>query len=169
MRPAQDEFAPPYQSYVARVPDTDLVQYLMQQREAFGTLLEGVSPDRESFRYADGKWTIKQLVQHVIDSERVFAYRILSFARGEDTPLPGFDENVYAAAGDAAHRSLHDLRSEFDVVRAGTIHLLRSLQEDDYLRRGTASGWEVTVRALAFIIAGHCAHHMAMLRERYAV
>ncbi|MDX1477308.1 MAG: DinB family protein [Saprospiraceae bacterium] len=166
-RPAQDEYASFYQGYVARVPDVDLVQYLTAQQGAFVQLLSAIPPAREAFRYAEGKWTIKQLVQHVIDSERVFAYRVLAFARGEQQPLPGFEENDYAAAATAAHRQLEDLILEFGAVRSATIQLLRSLEDADYDKRGTASGAGVTVRALAFIIAGHCAHHMAILRERY--
>lgn len=169
MRPGQDEYAAFYHKYVQLVPDGAIHETLSSQQIEFESMLSGVSLEREEFCYADGKWSVKQVVQHVIDTERVFAYRMLAFSRGDQTSLPGFDENAYAAAAPLSHRSLSALRLEFEAVRKSTHSLVDSLTPDQFIMRGKASDSPVSVRGLAFIIAGHCAHHMKILRERYAV
>ena len=123
--------------------------------------------DKFDYRYAEGKWTIKDIIQHLIDSERVFAYRAMRFARNDNTILPGFDENSYADATNAGNRSIQELLTEMALVRQCTITLFKSFTKDDLLKMGTASDNKVSVRALGFIIIGHQNHHIEIFTERY--
>jgi hypothetical protein len=166
-RPAQDEYAAYYEKYVSLVPAGDVVETLRRQLDETLALLGGIGEERADSRYAPEKWSIKELVGHVIDAERIFAYRALRIARGDQTPLPGFEQDDYIATGNFGARTLADLSEEFALVRRSTIELLRHLDEAAWLRRGTASDNEVSVRALAHILAGHEAHHVRILRERY--
>jgi hypothetical protein len=166
-RPQADEHAPYYGKYIARVPDGDLTSLLREQLMDTVALLRGVAPDRADFAYGPGKWSIKEVVGHMIDVERVMAYRALRFARNDKTDLPGFDENAYAQFSGAASRTLGDLLEEFQVVRSSTIHLARHLSAEALARRGSANGTPASVRALLYIIAGHERHHAELLRERY--
>jgi|SRR6185437_5577399 uncharacterized damage-inducible protein DinB len=167
MHPKADEHAPYYARYIERVPSGDLVTVLRDQSMETVALLRDVSPELANFAYAPGKWTVKEVVGHVIDSERIFAYRALRFARGDSTELAGFEQDPYVPAGNFGRRSLGDLLEELQVVRAATIHLVRHATDEVLSRRGIASGKEVTVRALFYIIAGHERHHVGLLRERY--
>ena len=166
-RPGSDEYAPHYGPYVALVPSEDLLTVLTDQAQATQRLLAGVSEERALYRYAPGKWSVKEVVGHVSDAERIFAYRALRFARGDRTPLPGFDEEAYAPAGRFDARPLGDLAAELDSVRKATVALFSGLDAEALVRRGPANNNEVSVRALAYVIAGHERHHMAILRERY--
>lgn len=168
-RPAATEYAPNYGGYVSRVPEGDLIGLLETQRRETQSLLAGLTEAQALHRYAPGKWSVKEVIGHVADSERVFCYRAMRFARGDQTPLPGFDENLYAPAGRFDARPLSDLAAELDAVRRATLALLRSFDVEALARRGTANGKEVSVRALAYIIAGHERHHLAILRERYGI
>ena len=160
---------PPGRPYVDLVADPDVLDALALQQADAIRLLESVDEKRADFAYAAGKWSVKQVVNHVIDTERVFAYRALCIARNDLRPLPGFDENDYAAYAPAATLTLRELRSEFQAVRSATICLFRNLLEEAWLRRGTANQYEVSVRGIAFQIAGHERHHVKILRERYLV
>lgn len=166
-RPQADEHAPYYGKYVGRVPEGDLTSVLREQVLETAALLRTVSPDRADFAYEPGKWTVKEVVGHMVDVERVMAFRALWFARGDDTGLPGFDENAWAAQAGSARRTLPDLLEELQVVRSSTIHLARHLSPEALARRGSANGTPVSVRALFYIIAGHERHHVELLRERY--
>jgi len=166
-RPQADEHASYYGRYIARVPDGDLVSLLRERIADTTALLRRVPAERSNFAYAPGKWSVKQVVGHMSDVERVMAYRALWFARHDSSDLPGFDENAWMDAADFATRSLDDLIEEFEAVRASTIHLASHLSADALARRGSASGNSVTVRALFYIIAGHERHHAELLRERY--
>jgi uncharacterized damage-inducible protein DinB len=168
-RPGGDEYAPFYAGYIAGVPEGGLLEFLDHQLNTLMTLFTELSEAQGDHAYAPGKWTIKDVIQHVTDAERVFAYRLLRIARGDTTPLPGFDENAYAAESGASRRTVADLAAEFATVRRATQSLLRSLTPDTAARRGTASGATVSVRALAWMIAGHANHHLEILRERYGV
>ncbi len=165
--PAADEYAPFYAGYIARVPGDDALAPLAAQESETAELLAGLSEEQAAFRYAPGKWSVKQVAAHLSDAERVFAYRALRIARGDRTPLPGFDENAYAAEAGADARPLADLAAELRAVRAATLALFRGLDPAALLRRGTANGVPVTVRAAAWIIAGHERHHLGILRDRY--
>lgn len=156
-----------YSRYVARVPDGDIAGTLATQIDETVALLAGLSEDQAHHRYAPGKWSIKEVLGHVADAERVFAYRMLRFARGDATPLAGFDENAYVPAGRFDDRPLPDLLAELQSVRTATVALLRGLPADALDRRGTANGVAITVRALAWVTAGHELHHRHILAERY--
>jgi hypothetical protein len=168
-RPAPGEYAERYAPYVARVPDGGLMGVLERQAEETRALLAGLSEAEAEQAYAPGKWTIKEVVGHLSDAERVFSYRALRFGRGDTAELAGFDENAYVPAGTFGARSLAGLLEEFVAVRQATIWLLNTLPPEAWLRRGVASGHEVTVRALGYITAGHELHHRAILEERYRV
>lgn len=165
--PADDEYATPYAGYVARVPAGDIVSTIRGQLPATLSFLRALDPARTVRGYAPGKWSVRDIVQHMSDTERVMSYRALRFARGDTTPLPGFDESTYAPVAGAGARSMESLLAEFETVRASTVALLDGLPEEAWTRRGTASGMAVTVRGLAWIIAGHERHHVAIIRERY--
>jgi uncharacterized damage-inducible protein DinB len=166
-RPQETEYAPYYGRYVSRVPDGDVAATLEAQLAETLALVRGIPEARGTHRYGPDKWSIKQVLGHVIDAERIFAYRLLRIARGDATPLPGFEENDYVRHADFDRLTLADLAAELEAVRRATLFLLRHLEPDALARRGTASGFPVTARALAFIIAGHERHHVGMLRERY--
>lgn len=166
-RPDAGEYASSYSSYLSRVPDGDLLRTLESQRRETQQLLAGLSEQQARHRYAPGKWSIKEVIGHVADAERVFCYRALTFARGGAQALPGFDEQAWAPAGKFDSRSLADLAAELDAVRRATIALFSGLPRETMAHRGVANNNPVTVRALAWIIAGHERHHVAILRERY--
>jgi uncharacterized protein YciI len=167
-RPDESEYAPYAKAYVELVAGSDVIEALATQQEDFGALLQSMDDVRASvLTYALGKWTVKQVVNHVIDSERVFAYRALCIARNDLRPLAGFEQDDYAQNGPSAALPVRSLLDEFRAVRAATTWLFRNLPEEAWLRRGTANQYEVTVRGLAYHIAGHERHHAKSLRERY--
>lgn len=167
VKPGADEYAPYYGTYVSLVPEGDVVEVMGRQLAEVEELLGGVEESRGSHTYAPGKWTIRQLTGHVVDCERIFAYRAMAIARGERQPLPGMDQDEYMAASDFDSRALADLAAEFAHARAANILMFRGLPEAAWLRRGVASEKEVTVRGLAHILVGHAAHHLNVLRARY--
>ena len=166
-RPAATDFAPYYGRYIDTVPDGDLIETLGRQRAEMRQLLGGIDEQKARHRYAPEKWSVAEVLGHVIDAERVFSYRAVTFARGDTAQLPSFDENGWAAVSNAGQRSIKSLLEEYDAVRASTISLFKSFTDSEYARSGVASQNPVTVRALAFIIAGHERHHLEILRERY--
>jgi hypothetical protein len=166
-RPDATEYAPDYEKYVSLVPAGDVVETLSRQIEETLALLRPVSEEQAGGAYEAGKWSVKEVVGHLLDAERVFAYRALRFARGDRTPLPGFEQDDYVAGGGFNARTLSDLLDEFAAVRRATVALLRGLDSAAWLRRGTANDSEASVRAIAHIIAGHERHHARVLRERY--
>lgn len=165
--PVAGEYAPYYDRYVSKVPAGDLLGTLESQRRETQLLLAGLSEQKALHRYAPGKWSIKEVIGHVTDAERVFCYRALSFARGDTNPLPSFDEQAWAPAGHFDARPLAELAAELDAVRRATIALFAGLPREALARRGVASNNAVSVQALAWIIAGHERHHVAILREWY--
>ena len=166
-RPAAKEFAAYYSTYVDLITSDDILGTLQAQLDVTLSALTGISEEKSLHRYAADKWSIRQLLNHVADTERVFAYRALWFARGFDTALPGFDQNVAVPAAAAEQFSWASHVEDFRAVRAATLTFFRNLPEEAWDRSGVASGNPVTVRALAYIIAGHVAHHIAILQERY--
>lgn len=151
------------------MPDGDLLRFLTTQLEELTACYAALGEDRGDHAYAPGKWTVKEVMGHVTDAERIFAYRALRLARGDATPLPGFDENAYTPASGAAHRTVADLAAEFATVRRATQSLLGTFTPETAARRGTASGQVASARSIAWVIAGHAAHHLRLLRERYGV
>ena len=166
-RPADSEYAPFYAGYVARVPDGDVVALLRAQLGETLALLRDVPESRGGFRYAEGKWSIKEVVGLLADTERVMTYRALCIARGDRTPLPGFDENAFVRHASFDARTLTSLLAELELVRAASIALFETMTAEEAARVGTANDREVSARALAYIVAGHERHHVALLRERY--
>jgi len=166
-RPEPTEYAEYYGSYIAKVAGTDLLGVLESQRMQMLQLFAGRSEKDGSFRYAVGKWTVKEVLGHITDTERIFAYRALRFARADRTSLPGFEQDDYVSNGGFDRRTLASLAEEFAAVRSASIALFGSFYEEILARRGMANQKEVSVRALAFITAGHQIHHRAILEERY--
>ena len=165
--PLENEYAPYYQNYVSQAPEEDILPAMRSQVDALDVLLDRVAPDRETYRYAEGKWSIREIIGHLIDGERVFGYRVLCIARGETQNLPGFDQDQYMLSAPFDRIDLEDLLSEFRLVRLSNIAMLRTLDEAAWMRMGTANGSPVSVRALVYIMVGHVRHHMSVLRERY--
>ena len=168
-RPLESEYAPYYQSYITRVTEEEVLPVLRTQLDELDVLLGRVTPERETYAYAEGKWSIRELAGHLIDAERVFGYRAFCIARGETRNLPGFDENEYMLRAPYNQIDLEDLLSELRLVRLANIAMLRNLDDQAWMLIGTANDAQVSVRALAFIIAGHVRHHMGVLRERYGL
>lgn len=167
MRPKPNEHAPYYSAYIDRVANDDIVGELETQLEETLAFLSGISEEKSLYRYAPDKWSIRQLLSHVDDTERVFVFRALWFARGFPDPLPSFDQNICVAAAEADNISWASHIDEFRAVRMATLSFFRNLPEEAWSRSGIASDNSFTVRALAYIVAGHLAHHKAILRERY--
>ena len=165
--PAEGEFAPYYGRYIGQVPSGDVIDTLRSQFRETVALLRGIEPSRTTTGYAPGKWSIRDVVLHMADTERVMGYRALRIARGDTTPLASFDENTFAPMAGANARSMESLLGELEAVRHATIAMLEGFPAEAWARWGTASDKSVTVRALAWIIAGHERHHMSIIRERY--
>ena len=156
-----------FHSYIQQVPDGDILRILDHQLAGFHAFFLGLSDEQWAFRYAEGKWSVKQVVGHMIDSERVFSYRALVFGRNDATDLPGFEEDDYVAEASSDARAPMDLMEEFDLVRRSTIVMLRGMPEGALARLGTANGLLVSVGALAWSMAGHVEHHVKVVGERY--
>jgi hypothetical protein len=167
VRPAADEHIEYYGKYIALVREADAIAALRAEVDDTLALLRTIPEAQGSQRYAPGKWSIRQVVAHLIDDERVFAYRALRFARADETPVPGFDEVTYAESAGADQRTLRSLVDEYESLRRADIAMFEGLPEAAWVRRGSANGNAISVRALAFIIAGHGRHHAGLLRERY--
>jgi uncharacterized damage-inducible protein DinB len=166
-RPMPGDLPAFYQRYIDQADGRDLLEALSTASEHTWAAVRRIPPEKAHFRYAPGKWTIEQLVQHLIDSERVFAYRALRFARNDNTDLPGFDEDAWAAATEGILRSLRVIMVEHDAVRNASITLFQGLSADELQRTGTANGNRFSVAALGWAIAGHAMHHVKVLNERY--
>lgn len=166
-RPEPNEYAPYYAGYIALVPGDDAVAALEAQRLHMMQMLSARSEREGNFRYGADKWSVKEVLGHMADAERVFTYRAMRIGRGDQTPLPGFEQDDYVKNGGFGDRKLADLAEEFAAIRGASIALFRSLNDAAWMRRGTASGKEVSVRALAFMTAGHELHHQRILEERY--
>lgn len=166
-RPEETEYFAYYGKYVSLVPDNNILEVLSSQLDETLALLRSIPETHEAFRYAEGKWSVRELVGHIIDTERIFAYRALRFARNDATPLPGYEQDDYIRNASFDACSLADLATEFESVRRSTLFLFKHLDGEAWMRRGVASDNEVSVRALAYIIAGHELHHRGILRDRY--
>ena len=166
-RPDPSEYAPYYGRYIELVPEGSIVEILRTQVRGTLDLLRSLPEANGNHRYAPGKWSIKQVVGHVTDGERVFSYRALRFGRGDATQLPGFEQDDYARDGGFDVRTLQHLSDELEAVRRATVRLYEGFSEEESLRKGIASSNPVSVRALAYIIAGHELHHVKILKEKY--
>lgn len=163
----KDEYAPYYQSYVELVSDGDYHNLLEEGIDKTIDLVSQLSEEQGMFRYADGKWTVKELLGHMADTERIMTHRLLSIVRGDAESLPGFDEEIYVQAASFNEQTINDLLQNLQAVRSSTIHLVKSIDADSMLKSGTANNANVTARAIIVIILGHELHHCNILRERY--
>jgi hypothetical protein len=168
-RPEPGEYLPYFDRYLALIDEDDILGLLEHQIGEIQALLGGLSEEKSLYRYEPGKWTVRAVVDHLIDLERIFGYRVLSISRGETQSLPGFDENRYAAASDADHRDLGSLLDELAVARRSNLAMMRRFDDGAWRRIGTANGGPMSPRALAFMMAGHQRHHMRILKERYGI
>ncbi|MEO8594416.1 MAG: DinB family protein [Candidatus Solibacter sp.] len=168
-KPPTAEYASYFGRYVDLVPEGEIAGTLASQMERTLNTLRQVSDEDSLKRYAAGKWSIREVVGHMIDAERIFAYRLLRFARNDQTPLSGFEQDDYIPAAQFDRRSWADLLEEFDVVRRSTLLMLRGLHEEAWQRMGVSNNHAMSVRAAAYVIAGHERHHMNVLRDKYAV
>ncbi len=166
-RPAPNDSAPFYHKYIELVPEREPMEAFQAQDDWLAVWLNSFSEDQADYAYAPGKWSIKQVFQHMIDTERIFAHRALWFARCSTEPQSGFDENAYAQVAEVSHRSLASLKEELLSVRRSTFCLVESFTPTEFSRGGIASGHFVTVNALAFMLLGHVLHHKSVLEERY--
>ena len=166
-RPEAGEYTPYYGTYVGKVPDGDVRELLRSQLPKTIELISSFSEEKASVGYGPGKWTLKDVLLHIADAERVFSYRMLRIGRGDTTPLPGFDQDPWVLTSHANDRSLPNLLAEYQAVRAATLALVDSLSVEAWLRKGTASDHPISARALGYICAGHELHHVQLIRERY--
>ncbi len=166
-KPETNEYAPYYGNYISQVGEDDVVSILAGQASELRAALSGLTDDRGSYAYAEGKWTIKEVLSHIIDGERIFAYRILRISRGDATPVEGFEQDDYIATSNANHRSFADLLDEFDLQRRSNLLMLKNINDEASQLMGTASGNPVSARAVIYIMAGHVIHHLRILNERY--
>ncbi len=166
-RPAPGEFTPYFGTYIDKVPDGDVIAALESGINTTRKVLASVSEEQAGFRYAEGKWSVKEVLGHMSDTERIFAYRLLTFARGDAGPLPGYDENIYTPAQEADRAPLALLLDDLVTARAATLTMLKVLPPAAWTRRGVANNAPLSVRAAAWIIAGHEIHHRGVLEARY--
>ncbi len=166
-RPAASEYAPYYEKYVSLVPDGDILETLRSEFSTTIALLKSIPEETSLYRYAPEKWSVRESILHVSDTERIFAYRALRFARGDKTDLAGFEQNGYVEHSAADARTWQSILDEFAAVRQSSVELFHNLPPDAWTRSGIASGYHITVLALAYLIPGHELHHRNILRQRY--
>lgn len=166
-RPNTDEYAEFYAGYVGRVPEGDVLQFLRDQPQQLRDLLSGLTDEQAATRPAPAEWSIKEVIGHINDGERVFSYRALRFSRGDETALPGFDQDLFVKNANFSEQPLSDLLDEFTHLRAANVLLYKHMSPEVQMRRGTASTYPVSVRALIYITAGHVEHHLESLRTVY--
>lgn len=168
-RPKPDEYSDFYRDYINLVEEPNVIQSLIQQGQKVYTLIRQLTGDEANRRYADDKWSVKEIIGHLVDTERIMAYRALCISRGEQTALPGYDHQSYVEQGNFDQRSLQSLSTEYDALRNTNISMFSSFTNAQKLRKGTANEVTVSVQALAFIIAGHEKHHLNILEEKYDI
>ena len=164
---SENEYAVFIAPYIKAIGNVELLEELEISLHDFIKFVQNIPLDKFDYRYADGKWTIKEIIQHIIDSERIFAYRALRISRNDKTPLPGYEENSYVANTNANSRSIQELLAEFSAVRHANLFLFKSFSAEQLIRMGTASDYVISVRALGFLIIGHMKHHQKVFQERY--
>ena len=169
MRPSEKDFAPYYKGYIEQVKGDDIVNVLGEQLNTATKFFNSIPEEKGTRAYAEGKWSVKEVLGHVIDCERVFAYRALCIARGEKQSLPGFEQNDYVEEAAFNKRGLKDLADEFSSLRKSNLALVKSFSDKELNKRGLVNENEITVCAILFIIAGHCMHHIKVLKEKYGV
>ncbi len=166
-RPLPGEYSEGLAPYIAKAPEGDPLALLEVQSEEVRALYAGLSEAQAAFRYALGKWSLKDLLQHFSDAERIFAYRCLRIGRGDTTPLPGWEEDDYARTARADARTVADLLADFEATRRASLELFRSLPDETWSNLGTSNGRPLSARSLPFVCLGHAVHHLAVIRDRY--
>ena len=166
-KPDISEYPPYYGTYINQANNNDLIKALNESGELFAKFIRSLPAQKLDYRYAEGKWNIKEIVSHITDSERVFTYRALTFSRNDKSELPGYDENIWAPESNATGRNIKDIIEEYENVRKATISLFEGFTETMIMRKGIANGREISVRALGYILPGHEIHHMGVIKERY--
>jgi len=166
-RPSPQEYNPYYEGYVSLMTEHDIAAALAEQPDLLRGVLSGVPDEKGTYAYAPGKWTIKELLSHIIDGERIFAYRLLRISRGDATPIEGFEQDDYIATSNANERPFAELLDEFDLLRRSNMIMFRNISDAASRSMGTASGSPVSARAIAWILGGHVRHHLRILQERY--
>ena len=167
--PRPDEFSPFYKDYINLIDTENVVQKLIQQGQTTYTLIQKLTPKEASYRYADDKWSVQEIIGHLVDTERIMAYRALCISRGDKTPLPGYNHEAYVKQADFESRSLQSLSTEYDALRNANISMFNSFTNEQIKRKGTANDATLSVRALAYIIAGHEKHHLQILEDKYEI
>jgi len=168
-KPETTEYAPYHQRYVELIDTENVFTFFKHQAEEIAALFTTISEEKAAFRYAEGKWTMKEVLAHIVDSERIFGYRVLAISHGDKNHLPGFAENDYVANGKYQNRALQSLLDEYIHLSAANLELFKSLDEEMLSQKGTASGKEITARALIFVTIGHEKHHLEIIKSRYLV
>jgi len=166
-RPEKSEYDPYYEKYISLIIDNDIVPVLAGQMTELQDIFAAVPEEKGTYAYDEGKWTIKEVLSHLIDGERMFAYRVFRIARGDRTPIEGFEQDGYIENSHANDRTFSELLDEMNLLRRGNVLLFKNLSDADWIRTGIANNVEVSVRALAFVMVGHIRHHMTILRSRY--
>ncbi|RMH65438.1 MAG: DinB family protein [Calditrichaeota bacterium] len=166
-RPAREEYNAYYHEYIKQVPDGHILDILEKQADLMGRFFANISEEQGLLRYEPGKWSIKEIVGHLLDVERIFAYRAFRFSRNDKTDLPGFDQNSYVPKGRYDTQDLSELIEAFYVLRKATINMFKGFDAEMWEARGTANGSEMSVRAVAWLLAGHLIHHMKVIQSRY--
>lgn len=166
-RPKTEEYPPYYAAYISKVPEGDILDILFAQQKAFTAFITTLTEERLSHRYEVKKWSIREVLVHINDVERIFTYRLLSFSRKESNDLPGFDHNAYVENNDFSHLSMEQIKSEFVTIREATLRLIKNLSEEQHSMTGVANGNEINVRSICYILAGHLFHHLEIIKTRY--
>ncbi len=166
-KPEVTEYAPHHQRYIDLINTDDIFSFFKLQSEEIVSLFKNISEDQASFRYAEGKWMMKEVLAHIVDSERIFGYRVLAISHGEKNPLPGFAENEYVTNGKYQNRSLKSLLNEYAHLSSANLELFKTLDDEMLSQKGTASGKEITARAIIFVAIGHEKHHLEIIKTRY--
>lgn len=166
-RPQTGEYAPHFEPYIQVAPEAELVQFLQEQPKQLREKWASVSEEQANYRYAEGKWSVKEVIGHIADTERIMQYRMLRIARGDTTPLPGFEEELFARHAGFDRQSMEEIVKGFEIVRESTLALVRQLDDEAWARMGNVADYPATARAIAYIIAGHAEHHMRILNDRY--
>lgn len=167
LKPDKSEYASYYETYFSEIPEGNILELYEKQINEVKEFFCGISSSKLNFRYAKGKWTVKEILGHIIDTERIFAVRALCFSRNESQSLPGFDENEYVGNSNFGDQTMASLLNQFELGRKSALEMFRSFNDEMWLRKGTASNNIMSVRAVPFIIAGHASHHIRMIKERY--
>jgi len=166
-KPSPEEYAPYYQKYIDLVKEEDILKVLSEQKAELALFFNGISNEKGNFRYAPDKWSIKEIFGHLLEGERVFAFRALFFARQPNVQLPGYDHDVWVKAGNFDNFTLEDLLREFEIVRKANLLLFRRLSQQDWMNSGIANNYNISVRSIAYVMAGHVNHHINVIKERY--